>query len=207
MIKGKKRKVAAATGCSGSEPWIRQRQQRTWAFGREEGGTDDAAQHKASTPARPLWRVLAMVDSTSFVSSVSKALQVASTDQAFPQNHCDKHPTQTGANAGARATTDSTHYRTKLRPLAAHVPAPSLPTPAPAQARKQRPGRVGKGGEGKGERGGHRSPLTPRAAVRPKMLRLPKFLMQTEPPHRGAPRQPKKPQVSVPQRRRILPRA
>jgi len=137
MIKGKKRKVAAATGCSGSEPWIRQRQQRTWAFGREEGGTDDAAQHKASTPARPLWRVLAMVDSTSFVSSVSKALQVASTDQAFPQNHCDKHPTQTGANAGARATTDSTHYRTKLRPLAAHVPAPSLPTPAPAQAKNR----------------------------------------------------------------------
>ena len=92
-LKGKKRKVAAATGCSGSEPWIRQRQQRTWAFGREEGGTDDAAQHKASTPARPLWRVLAMVDSTSCVSSISKALQVASTDQAFPQNHCDKHPT------------------------------------------------------------------------------------------------------------------
>ena len=64
---------------------------------------------------------------------------------------------------------------------------------------------AGKGGEGGGDREGHRSPFTLRAMAWPKMLRSPRFLVLPPPTHRDAPRQPKKPQVSVPQRHPTLP--
>ena len=92
----------------------------------------------------------------------------------------------TRTNAAGSATANQAQHLPTLCPPSAHIARATLPPAATAQDRNRWLRGPGKGGEGGGEREGHRSPFALRAMAWPKMLRSPRFLTLLLPTHRDA---------------------